>query len=173
MREPIEVVFDEPINLDYVVSDFGSEEALSEVGSWSVLSADIIYQFNAVDSIRDMKKLAPQSMKTSVTEADKRFIYKGATVDKNSLTTDVVADVNLSTNKNEVGILTRSWGTQAWPNHQKARCWITGATTGKAGVMTADQCARLEAADSFLSKLKTAFNTDSIDTIVSKLSALK
>lgn len=173
LREPIEVVFDEPINLDYVVSDFGSEEALSEDGSWSVLSADIIYQFNAVDSIRNMKKLAPQSMKTSVTEADKRFIYKGATVDKNSLTTDVVADVNISTNKNEVGIITRSWGTQAWPNHQKARCWITGATTGKAGVMTADHCAKLEAADSFLTKLKSAFNTDSIDTIVSKLSALK
>ena len=173
LREPIEVIFDEPINLDYVVSDFGSEEAFDADGGWSIMSADIIYQFNAVDSIRDMKKLSPQSMKTSVTETDKRFIYKGATVDKNSLTTDVVADVNLSTNKNEIGILTRSWGTQAWPNHQKARCWITGATTGKAGVMTADQCARLEAADSFLSKLKNAFNTDNIDTIVSKLSALK
>lgn len=173
LREPIEVTFEEPISLDYVVSDFGSEEAFDEDGGWSILSADIIYQFNAVDSIRDVKKLSPQSVKTSVTETDKRFIYKGATVDKNSLTTDVVADVNLSTNKNEVGILTRSWGTQAWPNHQKARCWITGATTGKAGVMTADQCARLEAADSFLSKLKTAFNTDNIDTIVSKLSALK
>lgn len=173
LREPIEVIFDEPINLDYVASDFGSEEAISTDFAYPILSADTVYQFNAVDSIRDLKKLAPQSMKTSVTEADKRFIYKGATVDKNSLTTDVVADVNLSTNKNEVGILTRSWGTQAWPNHQKARCWITGATTGKAGVMTADQCAKLEAVDTFLTKLKTTFGTDNVDTIISKLATLK
>lgn len=173
LREPIEVIFDEPINLDYVASDFGSEEAIGTDFAFPILSADTVYQFNAVDSIRDLKKLAPQSMKTSVTEADKRFIYKGATVDKNSLTTDVVADVNLSTNRNEVGILTRSWGTQAWPNHQKARCWITGATTGKAGVMTADQCAKLEAVDTFLTKLKTTFGTDNIDTIISKLATLK
>ena len=50
--EPIEVDLEEPINLDYEVSDFGTEEVISDVPT-TPLKADIIYQFNAVDRIRD------------------------------------------------------------------------------------------------------------------------
>ena len=43
----------EPLNLSYQVADFGTEEAISEEIS-APFSADIIYQFNAVDMIREL-----------------------------------------------------------------------------------------------------------------------
>ena len=52
LAEPIEVELDENINLDYLVWDFGTEEAIASVPS-SPFKADIIYQFNAVDRIRE------------------------------------------------------------------------------------------------------------------------
>ena len=45
--------FDQPFNFDYRVADFGTEEAISSKPS-APLRADIIYQFNAVDMIRDL-----------------------------------------------------------------------------------------------------------------------
>lgn len=52
LAEPIEVDLEEPINMDYEVSDFGTEEVISDVPT-TPMKADIIYQFNAVDRIRD------------------------------------------------------------------------------------------------------------------------
>lgn len=52
LAEPIEVDLPEPLNLDYEVSDFGTEEVLSSEPT-TPMKADIIYQFNAVDRIRD------------------------------------------------------------------------------------------------------------------------
>lgn len=52
LAEPIVTEIEEKyLNFDYDVEDFGTEEALSSVPS-APFSADIIYQFNAVDSIR-------------------------------------------------------------------------------------------------------------------------
>ena len=52
LAEPTIIEYDEPFNLDYEVADFGTEEIISEKPS-APLKADIIYQFNAVDMIRE------------------------------------------------------------------------------------------------------------------------
>ena len=53
LAEPQVYEFSEPFNLDYEVADFGTEEVIASKPS-APISADIIYQFNAVDSIRDL-----------------------------------------------------------------------------------------------------------------------
>ena len=52
LAEPIIIEYDEPFNLDYRVADFGTEQAIGSTPS-APISADIIYQFNAVDMIRE------------------------------------------------------------------------------------------------------------------------
>lgn len=52
LDEPIITPLLEPIQLDYDVEDFGTERALCERTS-APFSADIVYQFNAADRIRD------------------------------------------------------------------------------------------------------------------------
>ena len=52
LAEPTIIEYDEPFNLDYRVADFGTEQAIAEQPS-APISADIIYQFNAVDMIRE------------------------------------------------------------------------------------------------------------------------
>ena len=52
LAEPIVTEIDSIPELDYIVWDFGTEEALSSVPS-AQFNADIIYQFNAVDRIRE------------------------------------------------------------------------------------------------------------------------
>jgi hypothetical protein len=52
LAEPIEVDLPESLNLDYEVSDFGTEEIIYDTPT-TPLNADIIYQFNAVDRIRE------------------------------------------------------------------------------------------------------------------------
>ena len=52
LAEPIVTEIDSIPELDYLVWDFGTEEALSSVPS-APFKADIIYQFNAVDRIRE------------------------------------------------------------------------------------------------------------------------
>jgi hypothetical protein len=52
LAEPIVIEYDEPFNLDYKVADFGTEEIIAPQPS-APISADIIYQFNAVDMIRE------------------------------------------------------------------------------------------------------------------------
>ena len=170
LAEPIEVEFDEPLNLDYQVWDFGTEGVVSD-GATAPLKADIIYQFNAVDRIRENSKNTsrPQEAGTIVNEGDKRFVYKGERVAINKTSIDVVADVNIQTAANAVQVVTKSWGESAW----NVRTTIKPATSGAAGVMSNVQCQSLEELGSFLSKLKTAFGTTDLDTIVSKLATLK
>lgn len=52
LAEPTIIEYDEPFNLDYRVADFGTEQAIAEQPS-APISADTIYQFNAVDMIRE------------------------------------------------------------------------------------------------------------------------
>lgn len=52
LAEPIEVDLPEPLNLTYDAWDFGTEEVIAE-GATTPLNADIVYQFNAVDRIRE------------------------------------------------------------------------------------------------------------------------
>ena len=52
LAEPIVTEIEESLNLNYYVEDFGTEEAISSVPS-APFSADIIYPFNAVDTIRN------------------------------------------------------------------------------------------------------------------------
>jgi hypothetical protein len=52
LAEPTIIEYDEPFNLDYKVADFGTEEIIAPQPS-APLVADIIYQFNAVDMIRE------------------------------------------------------------------------------------------------------------------------
>lgn len=49
---PIEVDLPEPLNMTYEAWDFGTEELIHE-GATTPLNADIVYQFNAVDRIRE------------------------------------------------------------------------------------------------------------------------
>lgn len=52
LAEPIEVDLPEPLNLTYDAWDFGTEELIAD-GATTPLNADIVYQFNAVDRIRE------------------------------------------------------------------------------------------------------------------------
>lgn len=52
LDEPIVTPVIEPLQLDYKVADFGTEKMLSNLPS-SPFRADIVYQFNAADRIRD------------------------------------------------------------------------------------------------------------------------
>jgi hypothetical protein len=52
LAEPIEVDLEEPLNLTYEAWDFGTEE-LHTGAKTTPLNADISYQFNAVDRIRE------------------------------------------------------------------------------------------------------------------------
>ena len=52
LAEPTIIEYDEPFNFDYRVADFGTEQMLTEQPS-APIAADIIYQFNAVDMIRE------------------------------------------------------------------------------------------------------------------------
>ena len=52
LDEPIVTPITEPLQLDYKVADFGTEKMLSDLPS-SPFRADIVYQFNAADRIRD------------------------------------------------------------------------------------------------------------------------
>ena len=53
LAEPTIIEYDQPFNFDYRVADFGTEEAISSQSS-APFRADIIYQFNAVDMIREL-----------------------------------------------------------------------------------------------------------------------
>lgn len=52
LAEPIVTPVTEPLQWDYKVADFGTEKMLSDLPS-SPFRADIVYQFNAADRIRD------------------------------------------------------------------------------------------------------------------------
>lgn len=107
----------------------------------------------------------PQSTGENASQDNRRYIFKGATVGSNNVSTDVLADVNISTNQNSINIVGKSWGTSNW----QQRCSLTAATSGKAGVMSAAQCTEHEEFVNFLSKLKTVLGTTDLDSIVSRL----
>lgn len=52
LAEPIEVDLAAPLNMTYEAWDFGTEELVAE-GATTPLNAEIVYQFNAVDRIRE------------------------------------------------------------------------------------------------------------------------
>lgn len=52
LAEPIEVDLPEPLNMTYEAWDFGTEELIHD-GATTPLNAKIVYQFNAVDRIRE------------------------------------------------------------------------------------------------------------------------
>lgn len=52
LAEPIEVDLPEPLNMTYEAWDFGTEELVADTPT-TPLNADIVYQFNAVDRIRE------------------------------------------------------------------------------------------------------------------------
>lgn len=54
LAEPIEVEFDEVVDLTYNVYDFGTEQIISSVPT-TPFRGDIVYQFNATDTIRQNK----------------------------------------------------------------------------------------------------------------------
>ena len=85
--KPETVVFDEPVNLDYEVCDFGTEEAVYD-GNSAPFKADIVYGFNAVDTIRgnkiEIENLVTNALrKTSqvLTDAEKQQVQKNIGVD--------------------------------------------------------------------------------------------
>lgn len=53
---PIETSVEEPLNFEYYVEDFGTEEALSLLQSSSPFKASIYYDFNAIDTIRTNRR---------------------------------------------------------------------------------------------------------------------
>ena len=55
LAEPIVTPIETPIDFNYYVEDFGTEEALLAEDS-APFSADIVYQFNATDTIRVLEK---------------------------------------------------------------------------------------------------------------------
>ena len=73
LAEPIEVDLPEPLNLDYEVSDFGTEEVISDVPT-TPMKADIIYQFNAVDRIRDNSRHTAEAEELLEAKADKTTV---------------------------------------------------------------------------------------------------
>ena len=73
LAEPIEVDLEEPLNLDYEVCDFGTEEAISTEAT-TPLNADIIYQFNAVDRIRDNSRHTEEANALLGAKADKAAV---------------------------------------------------------------------------------------------------
>lgn len=55
LAKPVITHISTPLQLSYWVEDFGTEEALSE-GASAPFKAEIVYQFNAVDRIRDNER---------------------------------------------------------------------------------------------------------------------
>lgn len=51
LADPIVTEIEDVVDFDYYVEDFGTEESISSVAS-AAFNADIVYQFNAVDRIR-------------------------------------------------------------------------------------------------------------------------
>lgn len=72
LAEPIVTTFDKPLDLDYQVWDFGTEEAIAE-GKTTPLKASIIYEFNARDTIRANKlALKNKADKTELNSLNER-----------------------------------------------------------------------------------------------------
>ena len=73
LAEPVEVDLPEPLNFDYEAWDFGTEEIVSSEPT-TPMKADIIYQFNAVDRIRDNSRHTAESVELLNAKADKTYV---------------------------------------------------------------------------------------------------
>ncbi len=71
LKNPEITTFSEPLNLSYEVCDFGTEEAVYD-GNSAPFKADIVYGFNAVDTIRG-NKLAIESLKENIPGLDNKI----------------------------------------------------------------------------------------------------
>ena len=78
LAEPIVTEIEDIPELDYIVWDFGTEEALSSVPS-APFRADIIYQFNAVDRIRE-NTLRLQQLESMLSQMQAAFASMTAQV---------------------------------------------------------------------------------------------
>lgn len=66
LAEPIVTPIETPIDFNYYVEDFGTEEALLTEDS-APFSADIVYQFNATDQVRNNTRNIQRLQKTTFT----------------------------------------------------------------------------------------------------------
>ena len=82
LAEPIVTTFDKPLDLDYQVWDFGTEEAIAE-SKTTPLKASIIYEFNARDTIR-ANKLALKN------KADKTYVDEAIALKVDELTNEII-----------------------------------------------------------------------------------
>lgn len=86
LAEPIITPIVEPIQLDYWVEDFGTEKLIS-TGSSTPFKADVIYQFNATDRIRDNYRniaLLSKSKLDNPNGTSAQFVKGDGSLDSNS-----------------------------------------------------------------------------------------
>jgi hypothetical protein len=77
LATPIEVDLPEPLNMTYDAWDFGTEELIAE-GKTTPINADIVYQFNAVDRIREnTTEVATKQQELTLTVLDNGNIRIG------------------------------------------------------------------------------------------------
>ena len=111
LAEPIVTPIETPIDFNYYVEDFGTEEAILAENS-APFNADIIYQFNAVDRIRQND--------LNIDRLDKELLLKQ----------DNIEDLEDIRNNATFGAAAYSWG-----NHADAG-YLTGYTEQYKGTVT-------------------------------------
>jgi hypothetical protein len=74
LEEPIVTPIEAPIDFNYYVEDFGTEEAILAENS-APFSADIIYQFNATDQVRNNTRNIQRLKKTAFTPSGTTVQY--------------------------------------------------------------------------------------------------
>lgn len=74
LDEPIVKPIETPIDFNYNVEDFGTEEAILAVNS-APFSADIVYQFNATDQVRNNTRNIQRLKKTAFTPSGSTSQY--------------------------------------------------------------------------------------------------
>lgn len=111
LAEPIVKPIETPIDFNYYVEDFGTEEVILTENS-APFNADIIYQFNAVDRIRQND--------LNIDRLDKELLLKQ----------DNIEDLETIRNNATFGAAAYSWG-----NHADAG-YLTGYTEQYKGTVT-------------------------------------
>lgn len=102
LAEPIEVDLPEPLNLTYDAWDFGTEELIAE-DKTTPLNADIVYQFNAVDKIRENTASINEIEEQYTTKEETNSIIEQLTNKQDTLTIEVLDNGNIRINNLEGG----------------------------------------------------------------------
>lgn len=89
LTEPVVTPIEEVVNFSYEVSDFGTEEIISN-GSTTPFKGDIVYQFNAVDRIRDNSRAIEKLNEKTSNKVDKE---NGKGLSSNDYTSEEKAQV--------------------------------------------------------------------------------